>query len=151
MSTLIEEKDVTAVNLSVELERAVIAHRLDDEKSIYVTEDDLFPFWIEIKSSAKLIIFRSYTFCKKASSHLDRLELSNKMNYSQYMLTVSVNENKLIFDHALNYRDGVLRENFIRASRQFSTSIKTGLHSYDNDNVIALPPGRQEESDTEND
>ena len=41
MSMLIEEKDVTPVNLAVELERAVIGHVLDDDSSIYVKDDTL--------------------------------------------------------------------------------------------------------------
>ena len=64
MSHLIEENDVSAVNLSLELERAVIAHTLDEDKSIYVTEDDFFPFWIKLNSSAGLVIFSSYTFLR---------------------------------------------------------------------------------------
>ena len=151
MSHLIEENDVSAVNLSLELERAVIAHTLDEDKSIYVTEDDFFPFWIKLNSSAGLVIFSSYTLFTHASSQLDRLELCNNVNASQYMLTVYVRKEKMVFEHALNYRDGVLRENLIRSVRQFSSSILRGLSRFDPDHTIALLPGNEESPSTDHD
>ena len=51
MSNLIEEKDVTAVHLAVELEQAVVQHVLQDDESIYVTEDGWFPFWIRVQKN----------------------------------------------------------------------------------------------------
>ena len=60
------EKDVTAVTLSVELERAVIAHVLQDDQRIYVTEDGWFPFWIRVQDSAGYVTFRTYTNFKKS-------------------------------------------------------------------------------------
>ena len=48
MSDLIEDKDVTNVTLAVELERAVIEYTLDEDNSIYVTEDGWFPFWVSV-------------------------------------------------------------------------------------------------------
>jgi hypothetical protein len=149
MQTLIEENDVTAVNLSVELERVVIAHTLDDDKSIYVTESDFFPFWVKLNEDAHLVIFSSYTLFTHASSRLERLELCNSLNYSQYMLTVSVRENKMVFDHALSFRDGLLRENLIRSMRMFSTNIIKGLSRFDPDHTIALLPGTEESTSTD--
>jgi hypothetical protein len=87
MSILIEEKDVTAVNLAVELEQAVIGHVLDEDKSIYVTEDGWFPFWIRIQENAGHVTFRTYTKFKKSTSHVQRLELCNELNAKNYLVT----------------------------------------------------------------
>ena len=70
MSTLIEEKDVSAVNLAVELERAVIQHVLQDDESIYVTEDGWFPFWVRVQENNGYLTFKTYTRFKRAASHL---------------------------------------------------------------------------------
>lgn len=144
MNHLIEENDVSAVNISVELERAVITHTLDEDERIYVTDDDFFPFWIKRNSRAGLIDLSSYTLFTRASSQQDRLELCNNLNSSQYMLTVYVQKEKMVFEHVLNYRDGVLRENLIRSIRQFSSSILRGLSRFDPDHTIALLPGNEE-------
>ena len=67
MSMLIEEKDVTAVNLAVELERAVVQHVLSEDGSIYVTEDGWFPFWIRIQESAGYVTFKTHTNFKRST------------------------------------------------------------------------------------
>ena len=65
------------------------------------------------------------------------------------MLTVSVRENKMVFDHALSFRDGLLRENLIRSMRMFSTNIIKGLSRFDPDHTIALLPGTEESTSTD--
>ena len=59
MRTLIEEKDVTAVNLAVELEQAVIQHVLQEDESIYVTEDGWFPFWVRVQGNNGYVTLKS--------------------------------------------------------------------------------------------
>jgi hypothetical protein len=144
---LIEETDVTAVNLAVELERAVIEHRLDEDKSIYVTEDGWFPFWIRVVKGAGYVTLKSHTYFKKAAGGLQRLEICNELNKSKYMLTCYAVDDRMYFDHALNFRDGLLRENFVRACRQFSKAIETGLQDADPEHLIVLMPGQSEPED----
>lgn len=147
MSNLIEEKNVTAVNLAVELERAVIEHMLDEDKSIYVTEDGWFPFWVRVLGGAGLISFKTHTSFKKSTSQLQRLELCNELNAQNYMITTYVENDRLIIDHVLTFRDGLLRETFIRTCRQFSSHIERGLHKVDSDHDFVLPPGKTESED----
>lgn len=149
MSILIEEKDVTAVNLAVELEQAVIGHVLDEDKSIYVTEDGWFPFWIRIQENAGHVTFRTYTKFKKSTSHLQRLELCNELNAKNYLVTSCVKDDQLLFDYILNYRDGLLRETFIRSCRQFARNLEKGLELVDPENDFVLPPGKTEPEDEE--
>jgi hypothetical protein len=149
MSILIEEKDVTAVNLAVELERAVIQHVLDEDKSIYVTEDCWFPYWIRIQESAGYVTFKTYTNFKKSTSHLQRLELCNELNAKNYLVTACVKDDQLLFDYILNYRDGLLRETFIRSCRQFARNLERGLELVDPENDFVLPPGKTEPKNEE--
>ncbi len=149
MNMLIEEQDVTAVNLAVELERAVIQHVLDDDGSIYVTEDHWFPFWIRVQKSQGYVAFTTYTQFKKTTPHLQRLELCNALNATSYLVTAYVQDEQLRLDCVLNYRGGLLRENFVRACRQFAASLAKRLERVDPDNDFIWPPGKTEPADEE--
>ena len=147
MSFLIEEKDVTAVNLAVELERAVTQHVLDEDKSIYVTEDDWFPFWIRVQEGTGYVTFRTHTSFKRSTNRLQRLELCNELNAKNYFVTACVKDDLLMFDYFLNYRDGLLRETFIRSCRQFARNLDKGFELVDPENDFVLPPGQSEAED----
>ena len=147
MSTLIEDKDVTAVNLAIELERAVIGHVQNEDSSIYIREDGWFPFWIRVNNDIGFVNFRTHTNFKKATTLLQRLEICNEINKTKYMVTAYYKDDRLCFDHTLNCRDGLLRENFIRACRQFSTNIEMGLRATDSDRQFVLQPGQTEAED----
>jgi Putative bacterial sensory transduction regulator len=147
MINLIEENDVTTVNLSVELERAVIEHVLEDDKSIYVDEDGWFPFWIRVLNGAGFVTFKTHTNFKKSTSQLQRLELCNELNTQNYLITAYVEDDRLIIDYVLNFRDGLLRETFIRTCRQFTSSIERGLNKVDQENAFVLLPGKTESED----
>lgn len=147
MSMLIEEKEVTAVNLAVELERAVIQHVLDDDESIYVTEDGLFPFWVRIHKGSGFVSFKTHTNFKKSATHVQRLELCNELNMKNFMITAYVQDDRLYLDYVLIYRDGLLRETFIRGCRQFARSVEKGLEQVDPENNFVLPPGKSEPQD----
>lgn len=149
MSMLIEEKDVTAVNLAVELERAVVQHVLGEDGSIYVTEDGWFPFWIRIQESAGYVTFKTHTNFKRSTPHLQRLELCNALNARNYLVTAYVQEDQLLLDYVLNYRDGLLRETFVRTCRQFARNLGKGLEGVDPENEFILPPGKTEPEDEE--
>ena len=149
MNHLIEEKDVTPVNLAIELERAVIGHVLDDDGSIYVTEDGLFPFWIRIHKGAGLVTFKTHTYFKKATSPVQRLEICNELNTQNFLLTAYYTNDMLCLDHALVYRDGLLRETFVRGCRQFAKAVEKGIDQVDPDYSFILPPGRREAQDQE--
>lgn len=144
MSDLIEEKNVTAINLAVELERAVIEHTLDDDQSLYVTEDGWFPFWIRVLDGPGFVSFTTHTHFKKSTSQLQRLELCNALNIQNYLVTAYIQDDRLVMDNVLNFRDGLLRETFIRTCRQFASNIERGLNKVDPDNDVVLPPGETE-------
>lgn len=147
MSMLIEEKEVTAVNLAVELERAVIQHVLNEDESIYVTEDGLFPFWVRILKGSGLVGFKTHTNFKKSASHVQRLELCNELNRKNFMVTACAQDDLLLLDYVLIYRDGLLRETFVRACRQFARNVEKGLEQVDPENSFVLPPGKTESED----
>lgn len=149
MSNLIEEKDVTAVHLAVELEQAVVQHVLQDDESIYVTEDGWFPFWIRVQKNNGYVVFETHTRFARAASHVKRLELCNELNASNFLVTAYVREDKLCLDCVVNYRDGVLRETFIRTCRQFTRNIENGLAKVDAEKTFVLPPGKTEPEDEE--
>ena len=131
MNRLIEEINVTAVNLSLELERAVIEHKLQEDEGIYVTEDGWFPFWINILKSKGFIGFTTYLMLRKNSTTLQRLELANQFNCDTYMSSAYVVENMLKIDHVLSYRNGMLSETLIRACRQYSGGIGLFIAEHD--------------------
>lgn len=145
MCTLIEEQDVKPINLSLELEQAVISHKLDEEGSIYVNEAGWFPFWINLKRGNGLVMLRTHTLFKRSVSKMQRLELCNEINAKYFLLTASVNDKKLSVDHSLLYRDGLTRETFIRACRTFSQNISRALNELDPDDSFVLAPGEDEE------
>ena len=147
MSQVIEESDVTAVNLAIELERAVIEHGLSEDESIYVTEDGWFPFWIRVLKGAGYVSFKTHTEFKKATSRLQKLEICNELNKTKYLVTCYEADDRICFDHVLNFRDGLLRENFVRTCRQFSKVVEMGLHEADPENDFVLLPGQTEAED----
>ena len=58
-------------------------------------------------------------------------------------------DDQLLFDYILNYRDGLLRETFIRSCRQFARNLEKGLELVDPENDFVLPPGKTEPEDEE--
>ena len=60
------------------------------------------------------------------------------------MVTSYVRGDTLCFDCIVNYRDGLLRETFIRACRQFTRNIENGLAKVDAENILVLLPGKTE-------
>ncbi len=147
MCLLIEESDVTSVNLAIELERAVVEHMQEEDESIYVVEDGWFPFWIRVLKDAGYVSFKSHTNFTRSSSHQQRLELCNQLNSQNFLITAYVDDDRLIIDYVLNFRDGLLRESFIRSCRQFASNIERGLNKIDLNNEFILPPGKTEPED----
>lgn len=147
MSNLIEEKDVTGVNLAVELERAVIEHVLEEDKGIYVNEDGWFPYWVRVLEGAGFVSFKTHTNFKKSTSPLQRLELCNELNTQNFLITAYVQDDRLMMDYVLNFRDGLLRETFIRTCRQFASNIERGLGKVDPENDFVMLPGKTEPED----
>ena len=145
MSNLIEEENVNAVNLSLELERAVISHVLQDDHGIYVNEDGFFNFWIRILDERKLIGLTTHTLFKKSASTFQRLDFCNKINSDYFNITAfTTNDDKLKLDYSYGYRDGIFQETFIRSCRQFPRTIETAMRNLDPDNEIVLRPGDTE-------
>lgn len=147
MCTVIEEKEVTPVNLSLELERAVIRHVLEEDRDIYVTESSWFPFWVRVYRGSGQVVLTTHTNFRSATTMVQRLELANEINSGYVMVNAYVKEQRLRIDHCLICRDGMTRESFIRACRVFNDSITRALAAFDPDNSLLLPPGESEDSD----
>jgi hypothetical protein len=146
MNNLIEETNVTIVNLSLELERAVIEHTLQDDESIYVTEDNFFPFWIKILKGQGFVGFTTYAMFREGSTTLQRLELVNALNKDTYLSSAYADDDMLRIEHCISYRNGILSEALIRGCRQFSGGIKLFISEYDPEYQILM---RLTESETE--
>ena len=141
MINLIEECNVTSVNLAIELERATITYQPLDSGSLYVHEDGWFPFWVVLRESAGLINLTTYIGFRDTSTTLERLNLANTINRYAYGLTSWVEDDLLKMEHTINYRNGVLRETFIRVTRNFAAVVTKSLKQYDPDHKLLVPLG----------
>lgn len=150
MSNLIEESNVTPVTLSLELEAAVLEHKLEDDEGIYVTESGFFPCWIRVLKNSGYVGFTTYITFRDSSTRLERLELANRFNKRNYMTTNYVDGDKLIIDHVLCYRNGILKETFIRGLRQYSSAICNSISDIDPDYKVLMPLGENESDETTN-
>jgi hypothetical protein len=148
MSILIVEKDVTPITLSLELEAAVIEHKLEEDEGIYVTEG--FPFWVRVLKKSSYVGFTTYVMFRGTSTYLERLDLANRFNKRSYMTTNHVDGDKLIIDHVLCYRSGILKETFIRGCRQYSSAICNAISEVDPDYEVLMPLGETEPKISEN-
>lgn len=145
MCTVIEEKDVTPISLSLELEQAVIRHEVRDDQELYVTEAGWFPFWIHVSKGNGQIVLKTYTCFRKSTGVLQRLEFANEVNSKLALICAYVDKQTLRFDHCLLYRDGLTRESFVRACRMFNESLNKARSELDPDRSILLAPGEQED------
>jgi len=125
----------------------VIEHVLNEDETIYINEDGWYPFWVNIHQSAGYVKFKTHTKFRKSSSLMQRLELCNALNLKNYLVTAGMMDDQLMLDHVLIYRDGLLRENFIRACRQFARNCQRGIETVDPENDVVLQPGSTESED----
>ena len=140
MINLIEEKDVTYVTLSLEFERASIDYETRDEgNSLYIIEPGWFPFWCRINRNSSLIALGTYIQYRDSPTELQRLTLANDFNRYAFGISAYVEDNKLKIEHILNYRNGLLRENFIRISRNFPAVITKSIRDHDPNYEFLMP------------
>lgn len=150
MNQLIEEANINVVNVSLELERAVIDHTLQDDEKLYVTEDGYFPFWIHILKKQRYIGFATYVMFRESTTALQRLELANQFNKDTYLSSAHVDEDMLKINHVLTYRNGILTETLIRGCRQFSASIELFITESDPDYQVLMRLSESSSSETSN-
>lgn len=145
MTFLIEENDVGPVTLSIALEQSAISHLLEEDENLYIDELGIFPHWVNIHQDAHLIFLKTHTGFRAKVSEFQRLEIANKLNSNNIMLTAFVKNDNLMFDHVINFKSGLLRETFIRAVRQFARNVERGIARVDIEEVFLLKPGEVEE------
>ena len=133
----IEENDVTLATLSCELERAVMQYETR-EKSLYVNESGMFPFWIHVNDNGDLVGLETYLGFRDTASELDQLKLSNEFNRYAFGITAYAAENKLKIDHIINFRGGLLRETFVRVCRNFALTVHNSIRDHDPNYEILL-------------
>lgn len=147
MSQLIEANDITVAHMSVELETAVIHHRADDD-GIYIDEDNWFPFWVSFRPRSGHLLLNTYVEFRQTATRDEQLELVNRINRSAFIGTAYVVERKpnprMQIDHALYYRDGLIREAFIRMCRQFSQTVMDDIAKCDPDRKWTLRVGESD-------
>jgi hypothetical protein len=96
-------------------------------------------------------MLNTHTRFKRAVGKLQRLELCNEINTKYFLLTASMDNQRLSIDHVLLYRDGLTRETFVRACRTFSQNIGRALSDLDPDDSVVLGPGEDEEENISGD
>ncbi|MFC7411854.1 YbjN domain-containing protein [Hydrogenophaga atypica] len=132
LDTLIEEKNVNIISLSLELEKATIAYEMTDEKTIYVREIGMFPFWIYLRENTRFITLSTYLEWAPDVPEMERLAFCNRVNEqlilpSVYMRTVDdegVTVTRFTAAYPIYYRDGLLVSQFIRLCRRFADAIR---------------------------
>lgn len=133
IDTIIEEKDVTLATLAVELERATMANEAQGDRSLYVSEAGMFPFWVEIREGIRCILLHSYLEFVPDCEHADRLELCDRINQQLYLPAFHVrhveredepDSFRLVGNYPIYYRDGLFSSHFIRLCRLFSDGMK---------------------------
>ena len=130
MINLIEETDISSATLSIELERAVIQHESKPDGSLYVFEDG-FPFWVRVLKKSGFVAFATYIGFRESSTQLEKLTLANSFNKTSFMISAYVVKEELRIDHAISYRDGMLKETFIRGCRNFSSVVEKAINDLD--------------------
>lgn len=145
MYTVIDERNVTSIILSLELEQAVVRHEVGNDQEIYVTEAGWFPFWIYVSEGNGQVVLKTYTSFRNNISRLQQLEFANKVNSKLTLICAYVDKHNLRFDHSLLYRDGLTRESFIRACRMFNESLNKMRLELDPDQSILLAPGERDD------
>lgn len=144
---LIEEDQVTLVNLSLALEQATIAHESQNGHALYITESGMFPFWVELRPQPRYILLRSYLDFAPGVDTLDRLNFCNDINLRLYVPNVAVQvlevdsdtKPRLVATYPIYYRDGVLHSHFIRLCRAFSIGMAQIQSEFDAEHQMLIP------------
>lgn len=123
---------MSAVNLSIELEKAVIQHELREDGSLYVFEDG-FPFWTRVLKKSGFVGLCTFIRFRETSTQLERLSIANNFNKNSFMITAYVCGDEMRIDHVLSYRDGMLKETFIRGCRNFPQVVERAILDFDPD------------------
>ena len=139
MINLIEEENINPVTLSIELERAVLQHEAREDGSLYLTENGFFPIFIRVRKHSGLVSLDTYLYFRESATELERLKLANTMNQCAFGITCYVNDAQLKFDHILNYRNGLLRETFVRVVRNFSRVVGKSISEHDPGYQLLMP------------
>ena len=148
MFNFIEEWEITPARLSVELERAVIQHKTQDDGTLYVDEDSYFPFWISIHPAFGLVGLRSHIYLRDSIETEKILTLVNSINCVNYSLCCYYEHKRVNFDCMLGIRDGMLANNLIRSARNFSATINDAIRKND-PNYETLKPIHESAADLE--
>lgn len=142
MNILIEEKDVSLVTLSLELEQAAVEHVLQDNRIIYVTSQDVaFPFWLDVAEGSRLICLSTYLDFLSEVETIERLEFCNRVNSTVFLPAGRERKGRFYADYAFSYRDGLLRTQFVRLCRFYADSVARIVREFDPNHEILKPVG----------
>ena len=145
LDTLIEEKDLNLVALSLELEKATIECDLRDEHTLYVHEEGMFPFWIHLHESPRFLLLNTYLNWVPDVPDEERLAFCNRINEqmfmpSVYLRTIERDDGETIqrftAAYPISYRDGLLVSQFIRLCRKFSAAMGQIQREFDPEHTM---------------
>ena len=131
LDTLIEEKDVNLVALSLELEKATIDCDLRDEHTLYVHEEGMFPFWISLHPDPHFLLLNTYLEWVPDVPDEERLAFCNRINERLFMPAVYLRTlerdgetvKRFTAAYPIYYREGLLVSQFIRLCRKFAAAM----------------------------
>lgn len=147
LDTLLEEKDVTLVTLSLELEKATIDCDLRDEHSLYVHEEGMFPFWINRHEQPRFLLLNTYLEWVPDVPDEQRLAFCNRINDRLFMPSVYLRtierdgerSTRFTASYPIYYRDGLLVSQFIRLCRKFAQAIAQIQAEFDPEHTMLQP------------
>jgi hypothetical protein len=148
IDTLIEEKDLSLVALSLELEKATIDCDLRDEHSIYVHEEGMFPFWINLHEGPRFLLLTTYLEWVPEVPDEERLAFCNRINEqlfmpAVYLRTIERDDGETIkrftAAYPISYRDGLLISQFIRLCRKFASAMTQIQNDFDPEHAMLQP------------
>jgi len=146
-NTLLEEKDVNIVTLSLELEKATMEYEQRSDLTLYVHEEGMFPFWINLHKTPPFLLLTTYLNWTPDVPDEKRLALCNRINERLFLPSVYLHTlqredgtiTRFTASYPIYYRDGLLVSQFIRLCRQFSAAMMQIRTEFDPEHEILQP------------
>ncbi|MFC7460605.1 YbjN domain-containing protein [Hydrogenophaga defluvii] len=120
-SELIEEQDISIVNLSLLLEQSVIQHTIQEEDKIYVTEPGVFAHWIRIFREPCIIALSTYFTLPEGMNDVEKLEFCNKINAEYLVPSAYTKDDRVWLFNPIYFKSGLIKSHLVRQIRYFAS------------------------------
>ncbi len=120
-SELIDEKDVSIVNLSLLLEQSIIQHEIQNEERIYITEPGIFAHWIRIFKDPCIIALSTYFTLPDGMSGIEKLEFCNRINAEYLVPSAYTKGDRVWLFNPIYFKSGLIKSHVVRQIRYFAS------------------------------